>query len=232
MESQSIVLTSRKSDFTTHFAAPILLKENKVHELALVGLDMYHSIPNIDENNNKFYYELNGVENIFTIPIGCYEIESINNLIQKQLQNLIEIKANTNTLKCVINLNSSEIKINFNKPNTLKTLLGFGDVVLEGIGEHESTNIVNIMSVNAILVHCSIINGSYLNNSLHNILYTFSPNVPPGYKMVENPNQPIFLPIYQPQLHSIRIWLTDQNGNILNTRGEEITVRLHLRSKN
>jgi hypothetical protein len=232
MESQSIVISSRQSDFTTNFTPPIKLDKNKYHEIALIGLDMYHSIPNIDESNNKFYYEIDGVENTITIPIGCYEIESINAFIQKILPNLIEIRANTNTLKCVIVIKSPSITINFNKPNSLKTLLGFGDITLKGIGEYESTNIVNIMSINSILVHCSSINGSYLNSSLQNIIYTFFPNVPPGYKIVKNPNTPIYLSVYQPMLYEMRIWLTDQDRNILNTRGEEITIRLHLRSRN
>lgn len=232
MESQSIVITGRKSDIYTNFTTAIKLDTNKFHELALVGLDMYHSIPNIDEANNKLHYNLNGEENFITIPTGCYEIESINKLIKNKLEDLIDIKANTNTLKCIIALHRADLKIYFNKPNSLHTLLGFEDGVLEGAGEHESTNIVNIMSVNAILVHCSVINGSYLNGDLHNILYTFFPNVPPGYKIVENPSQPIYLTVDQPSLYNIRIWLTDQNRNILNTRGEEITVRLHLRSRN
>jgi hypothetical protein len=80
-----------------------------------------------------------------------------------------------------------DLKIYFNQPNSLHTLWGFDNGLMECVGEHESTNIVNIMSVNAILVPCSIINGSYLNGDLHNILYTFFPNVPPGYKIVEIP---------------------------------------------
>lgn len=234
MESQSIVITGRKSDIYTNFTPAIKLDTNKFHELALVGLDMYHSIPNIDETNNNFYVGKRGIVLPITIPTGCYEIESINKFIKNAYgdEDSIDIRANTNTLKCVITIRDPDLKIYFNKPNSLHTLLGFDNGVLEGVGEHESTNIVNIMSVNAILVHCSIINGSYLNGDLHNILYTFFPNVPPGYKIVENPSQPIYLTVDQPSIYNIRIWLTDQNRNLLNTRGEEITVRLHLRSKN
>lgn len=233
MESKSIVVTSKQTDFTIDFTPPINLEKNKSHDIALIGLDMYYSIPNIDNQNNKFHYSFKDTDHVITIPTGCYEIESINQYIKKMIvqDNLIEIKANTNTLKCIVVIHSSDVKVYFNKENSFKTLLGFKDVVLDNVGEHESTDIVNILTVNSILVHCSVIEGSYLNNSLQNIIYTFFPNVPPGFKIVENPNRPIYLPISQPLLHRMRIWLTDQDKNPLNTRGEEITIRLHLRSE-
>jgi hypothetical protein len=127
------------------------------------------------------------------------------------------MRANTNTLKCIITIRDPGLQIYFNKSNSLHTLLGFDEGVLEVVGEHESTNIVNIMPVNAILVHGSIINGSYLNGDLH-ILYTFFPNVPPVYIIVENPSQPNNLTVRQPSIYNIRISLTDQNRNLLNTR--------------
>jgi hypothetical protein len=129
------------------------------------------------------------------------------------------VRANTNTLKCIITIHDPDLQIYFNKPNSAHTLLGFDNGVLEVVGEHESTNIVNKMSVNAIRFHCCIINGSYLNGDLHNILYIFFPNVPLGYKIVENPSQPIYLTVYQPSIYNIRISLTDQNRNLLNTIG-------------
>ena len=75
----------RKIDIYGNFTPAIKLVTNKFHELALVGLDIYRwwgSIPNIDEANNKFYDLRFGYEDVITIPTGCYEIESINNLLK------------------------------------------------------------------------------------------------------------------------------------------------------
>jgi hypothetical protein len=72
MESQSIVITGRKSDIYTNFTQAIKLYTNKFHELALMGLDMYHSIPIIDEENNKVYVRLYGGEIVIPVPTGCY----------------------------------------------------------------------------------------------------------------------------------------------------------------
>jgi hypothetical protein len=120
MESQSIVITGRKSDIYTNFTPTIKLDTNKFHELALVGLDMYHSIPNIDETNNNFYVRKYGIVFPITIPTGCYEIESINKFIKKAYGNedSIDIRANTNTLKCVITIRDPDLKIYFNEPNS------------------------------------------------------------------------------------------------------------------
>lgn len=233
--SKSIILTSNCSEFSYTPYPPIQLEENGKHETALFGLNMYNSIPNIDGNNNVFIYDYMDIRYRIEIPEGSYEITGINEYIKNKLylqghQDLFEIKANLNTLKCVIEIFEHNVKIIFSHHNSLKELFGFNDDILEGLGEHESTNIVNILGVNDILVHCSVVGGSYLNNSQHPILYTFFPNVPPGYKIVEKPNSPLFLPVTLPVINSMKIWLTDQNGKILNTRGETITLKLQLRS--
>ena len=89
---------------------------------------------------------------------------------------------------------------------------------------------VIILSVNSILVHCSLIEGSYLNEDRKPILYSFFPNVTPGFKIVEKPLSPLFLPVNVYHIDRIRIWLTDQNGKNINIRREDITIRLHLKT--
>ena len=42
---------------------------------------------------------------------------------------------------------------------------------------------------------------------------------------------PVFLPISDKNLEYMKIWLTDQNNNRLNVRGEEVTLRMELRSR-
>ena len=76
---------------------------------------------------------------------------------------------------------------------------------------------------------CENVHGDPLN-TIYN-LYSFTPNVPPGYRIVENIFSPVFLPISDKHLEYMKIWLTDQNMNRLNIRGEEVTIRLELRSR-
>ena len=92
-----------------------------------------------------------------------------------------------------------------------------------------SENMVNILTINSILVNIDIISGSYVNGSKQPKIYSFFPNVSPGYKIIENPNNLIYLPITSHTIHSITVWLTYQNGNRLNLRGENLSMRFHLR---
>ena len=81
---------------------------------------------------------------------------------------------------------------------------------------------VNILTINSILVNIDIISGSYINGSTQRTIYSFFPNVYPGYKIIENPHNLLYLPTTADTIHSITIWLTDQNGHELNIREENL----------
>ena len=137
------------------------------------------------------------------------------------------MSANTNTLKSemIINYNC---EVDFRRYNDINSLLGF-DSKLYTSGFNESENMVNILTTNSILVNFDIISGSYVNGSTQPTIYSFFPDVSPGYKIIENPHNLLYLPITADTIHSITIWLTDQNGNELNLRGESLSMRFHLR---
>ena len=52
-------------------------------------------------------------------------------------------------------------------------------------GFNESENIVNILTINSILVNIVIISGSYVNGSTQPTICSFFPDVSPGYKIIE-----------------------------------------------
>ena len=89
---------------------------------------------------------------------------------------------------------------------------------------------VNIRTINSILVNIDIISGSYVNGSTQLTIYSFFPYVSPGYKIIENRHNLLYLPITADTIHSTTIWLKDRNGNELNLRGENLSMRFHLRA--
>ena len=97
-------------------------------------------------------------------------------------------------------------------------------------GYNVSPKIVDIMQVNSILVNIDIIMGSYVNGSSSPAIYSFYPNVAPGYMIVERPNPSlIYYPVSRHDISRMRVWLTDQNGNLVDFRGETVTIRIHVR---
>ena len=92
--------------------------------------------------------------------------------------NSVTISANTNTLKAVLILE--------NGYQDDCSVLGFNNAVYSSYYQ-ESENPVNILSINSILVNVDIISGSYLNGVRNPTIYSFFPNVAPGYKIIETP---------------------------------------------
>jgi len=237
MTSYNIILSSESSDLYTSFDTPIHLNPSKTYTMALVNIETYHSFPNVDSSNNQFTYTADNGKlwQTVTIPEGSYEITDLNNLLKASLaaqghQDVIELQPNLNTLKCVLTIKKLDFAVSFEAARSLRNVLGFGEKIYRYNAQpHEGVNNVNIMNVNSILVHCDVIGGSYVNGQSFPTLFSFFPNVPPGYKIVQSPHNLVYLPVTRHVISDMRVWLTDQNNRPLNLRGETVTVRLHLK---
>lgn len=241
-DSISLILDSDKTDFRTSYSPPIELKKDKQYEVALVNLETYYSFPNIDKTNNIFRYSIDkGAKWIeIEIPEGSYELKQINNEIfrimksrdhydKRMNKSYINISANLATLRCILQINDPNYQVDFSHERSLSDLLGYEKKKIS-TPYNEGTNTVNILSVNSILVECNIINSSYLNSVKDPIIYSFFPKCLPGEKIIETPKNLIYLPLNNnDKIDYINIKLKDNNGKLLNLRGEKITIRLHLK---
>jgi hypothetical protein len=233
----TFILSGNTSDFITSHNS-VILDPNSKYEAALLSLDIYNSIPNITvEKNNIFKYSTdNGATwKIIALHTGAYELAAINNEIKRQMiangdnERAITITANVSRLTSIVSIENQTYQVDFGVPNSIGSILGFGDVVI-GHGYNESPNIVDIMQINSILVNIDIIMGSYVNGYPSPAIYSFYPNVAPGYKIVERPNPSlIYYPLSRHDISRMRVWLTDQNGNLVDLRGETITIRICVR---
>ena len=227
------VLTGTGSRLETTFTPPISLPAGCLCELALVSLETFYTFGNIDKSNNMFKVFFSGVWYTCEVPPGCYELEDINKEIQRQIvakggsSDTVKLEANFNTLKSVMTLGNG-VKVDMAVDNSLRTVLGFDAKIYEK-GRHESEKPVNIMKINSILVHNNLISSSYLNGSSQPVVYSFFPNVAPGYKIVEKPSNIIYLPVSADIIYQMTSWLTDQDNNPIDLRGEVLTIKFHLR---
>lgn len=220
-------LTGTSSVLSHELAYPIDVSTGD-WELGLIDLTTYNSIPNIETNiNDKFYY---GENKKVVIPEGSYEIEDIEKYIKSKLGENItfSLKANNNTLQA--ELCCSE-KVNFSEKDSLAQVLGFKPGVYEADTPHTSDLPINIIKVNSIRVECNISRGSFLNGIEGHVIHQFYPAEPPGYKIIEIPKNVIYLPVIAQTINNLSVSLRDQDGKLVNFRGEPICVRLHLRRR-
>ena len=222
--------------YTQNFITPIIL-DSLQYEVAVISLETFYSFPNITEGvNNVFAYKdsPDAESKIIRLPTGSYEIANISSEIKRQVTdtvyNSMTLERNDATLKAVFRLDP-KFRIDFTQPSSIRSILGFDMKIVGGTGEKyfSGDQIVNILTVNTVFENCDLINNSYNNGVLAPVIYSFFPNVAPGFKIVRNVENPIYLPVNKTQINNITVWLTDQNNNPLNFRGETITIRFHLR---
>ena len=164
----------------------------------MVNLETYYSFANIRKENNLFKWSVDEGKTwtVLHIPTGCYELKAINAEITRIRGNSdITILPNVNTLQCILTVVGAKCEVGSDVPNSLASVLCFKQDIVYGVGRHASEKLVNIMSVNSILVHCNIIHSSYMRGTQVPVVYNFLTNAAPGQKVLEAPHNLIYLPV-------------------------------------
>ena len=169
------------------------------------------------------------------IPERSYEIDDINNTIHHKRKKrghhdpinedyYINISANSNIRKSILIL-GDDYQVDFNHQNSIAKELRFTNA--KYMGEfHESENVVNILSINSILINMDIFLGSYVNSSTKTTIYSFFSKVSPGYKIIESP---VNLTITLVVMDSLGVSIMDQDDHLFNFRDKKLTIRFHIR---
>ena len=222
----TFTFTGKQSVLKSIFFPPLELPKDKNFVIGLIDLYTYYSIPNIYSGCNKFY--VGG--KTFDIPVGSYEIDELETYLKEVLAEdeiTLSLEANNSTLTCEITCSE---EIDFEKSDSINQILGFNSRKLEANKKHTSDLPIKILKVNSLRIECIIIDGSYVNGQKVYVIHEFYPTVSPGYKIVEIPREIIYLPVRSHIIDDIQIRIL-HHGDLDDFRGEDITVRLHLKSK-
>jgi hypothetical protein len=232
--SYTFSFTGTESVLTAAFNPPIFLDSDLEYVMGLTSFETFNSIPNVTEKNNKFKYwdgMLDYNKKTIEIPIGSYEIKDINEYLKSKMdpkkKEFVMITPNNNTLKTHI---KSTHAIDFTDNDSVGNLLGFKQKVLKSNTLHISDYPSNVVKVNSLLIECNITTGNYKNGAASHVIHQFFPSVPPGYKIIESPDHVTYLPISVKTITNITIKVLDQDGDLVNFRGETVTIGLHLKS--
>jgi hypothetical protein len=205
------------------------LEVDKTSQLCLLSLYTNNSIPNIEPGCNTIAFKNEKDERYnIVIPTGTYELSNLATYIQEKMPDSVsfDLKADYNTLKCLIKCDD---KLDFTVPNNISKLLRFEQIEYNADTTHESLSIVHIMKVNSIKIECNLLSGSFNNGVPDRIIHEFGPSVAPGYKICEVPVHSVFYPLVDSSISKVSITLKVQDNNLINLRGEPITVRLQIK---
>ena len=189
--SSTIVVSDSNSDIHTLFSPPINLHTDRDYELAMVNLETYYSFANIRDTNNCLKCKGKGDKEwcLVCVPVGGYELKDISEEICWLRGNTdLTFLPNVNTLQCIMTVVGTDLKVSFDTPSSLADVLGFEKNKVYSAGHHASEELVNIMNVNSILVHCNIIHSPFIKGLPTPVIYNFFPNTAPGQKILESPH--------------------------------------------
>lgn len=232
MSSTTITLSGYSSTLSTYFHPEIELDDRFNYSCSLLDFHTYNVVPNVHENNNKFYYSDSGNNPFYyaiNVPVGTYEVSEICEYITNTLQlndNNLVMRGNKNTLKCEI---ETDLTIDFTRKDCIGSLLGFSKKILQNEPIYASDKLVNINHINCIRIECDLTTGSFHNGKGTHTIYEFTPRVAAGYKISEQPRNLIYLPVVRRRINTVNIDIVDQDGDLIDFRGELITCRIHIK---
>ena len=182
-----------------------------------------HMFDIITVDDNIYYYMPKEKKQIVLRP-GIYEVSEIEMEIKKVIHGFV-LNGDNRSMRCELN---APVIFDFNTEGFGRSLLGFRGMSQPNIKMISDTR-VNINNINVIRIHCNIASGSYLNGKENHSIYEFYPTVPPGFKMVEVPSNIIYYPIDVASIDTFTVSLRDQNDELVDFNGEEVTINFHIK---
>jgi hypothetical protein len=199
--------------------------------IGVLGFHAFNTVKNvIDKKNNVLTYWAGNRAHTAVIPEGNYDLEALQEAFQEALPEGETLVLHGENATQRIQLYSTA-RLDFRVPGSPAGLLGFpSDRVLHPDFWHESSEPIELLHFRLVRLHCNVVSGSFEGTGQPStILHEFSPKTPPGFKIIEEPQNVVYLPINTPRISHIVVDVTDERNRPLDFGTEHrVDVRLHL----
>ena len=175
--------------------------------VALSNLSIYYAWKNIKSSykNNKFKISAPTWSDEFELPDGSYSISDIQDYFEYILKEHSESVDNS-SIKIYVNKIKNRLTFKIKKgyyhelltPETMKLLGSIKSKITE---DKNGGNVPHLEIVEFVLIHCSLVNNNYQENSRK--LYTYVPNEPFGSLLEVSPLNHIFLTTFNSESQEI-----------------------------
>lgn len=211
-------------------------------QLTVESADIWWVVPNIITGvNDKLY--ITGPDNsdviqnfVITLPKGLYNLADLEQAVVRLLDDqdakniagsLISFEADDATQKIIMKVNYTNTSVDFTQSDTFRDILGFNSGVYGPylvITNVYAQNVANFNTVNHFLINSDLVSkGIQFNNRLSQVIAKVQINVPPGEQILYAPYNPTKIGmdhLLGSSKKLLRFWLTDQNGNLVDTNTE------------
>lgn len=203
---------------------------------------------NIPANTGEFSRVRDGgvVNYVVAIPQGLYDLNGINQAILRELENqgakidpnpLLSFSPDEPTQRVEMRINYPNVVVDFTQPDTPRNILGFNSAIYGAYPTAPisilAPNTAAFNTVNYFLIHSDLTNkGIRFNNDYNQTIAQVLIDVSPGSQIVSRPFNPARIPVTElvsARRNNIRMWLTDDNDNRVNTNNEYWTARIVIR---
>lgn len=126
----------------------------------------------------------------------------------------------------------TSVEIDFTVPDSVGEIMGFEPQKLDPDTTTEAEYSVRQFNVETIRINCDLVDGSIHDGMRTHTIHEFIPKPVSDYKMYEQPQHLIYLPVIRHRINSVNITVTDQSGELLDLKGGEIRCRLIITRNN
>ena len=226
---------NKNGELIHSFDSELKFSDDATHTISLTMLVMPALFPNLDNENNKFFYYNGTTEKTLTIDTGSYDIDEYGDIVKELLKvnnddpDCITIRLNKGSGKCIVKIKDN-YRVYFRNGSWYKSL-GFDLNTPLQAGTHFSHRIVNVTSTQVIHVECDLVDSRHnkYDGKPSQIIYSFPADLPYGqlYEFRKDYNLTAKT-LGRKIFNSLKLKFYDSKMKPITVLGEEVNCELQI----